>query len=82
MHIADALDVPVVGIFTTGNPRWHRPYGPDQIVVGSGTGHASIQYPTRSEVLEAAERQLQRALELRATGSPSADASRLRTASR
>lgn len=60
MHIADALGVPVVAVFTTGNPTWHRPYGEDQVVVGRGTGQDCVSYPTRSEVLAAAELQLQR----------------------
>ncbi|MEO5579333.1 MAG: glycosyltransferase family 9 protein [Gemmatimonadaceae bacterium] len=66
MHIADALNVPVVGIFTTGNPVWHRPYGERQVTVGQGTGHEYFSYPARSEVLRAAERQLDRAKALRA----------------
>ena len=60
MHIADALGVPVVGIFTTGNPVWHRPFGENQRVVGRGTGHDVFSYPTREEVLSAAEAQLAR----------------------
>ncbi len=58
MHIADALGVPIVGVFTTGNPVWHRPFGDGQITVGHGTGHDFVSYPTRAEVLEAAEKQL------------------------
>jgi ADP-heptose:LPS heptosyltransferase len=58
MHIADALGVPVVGIFTTGNPVWHRPFGENQRFVGRGTGHDISSYPTREEVLLAAEEQL------------------------
>lgn len=61
MHIADALRVPVVGIFTTGNPVWHRPFGENQLFVGRGTGHDVLRYPTRDEVLAAAEKQLERA---------------------
>jgi len=60
MHIADALGVPVVGIFTTGNPVWHRPFGENQRFVGSGTGHDVSTYPTREDVLTAAEEQLAR----------------------
>lgn len=60
MHIADALGVPVVGVFTTGNPVWHRPYGNNQKSVGRGTGHDFDSYPTRDEVLAAAEEQLRR----------------------
>jgi ADP-heptose:LPS heptosyltransferase len=60
MHIADALGVPVVGIFTTGNPVWHRPFGDNQRFVGRGTGHEVFSYATREEVLAAAEAQLAR----------------------
>ena len=67
MHIADALGVPVVAVFTTGNPTWHRPYGEDHIVVGRGTGRDCISYPTRSQVLAAAEAQLLRVRSLRAS---------------
>jgi len=70
MHIADALQVPVVGIFTTGNPVWHRPYGEHQITVGHGTGHDFVSYPDRAAVLDAAERQLQRSLETRSVRPP------------
>jgi heptosyltransferase II len=66
MHIADALGVPLVGIFTTGNPVWHRPFGDDQITVGGGTGRDFISYPTRADVLQAAEKQLARADSFRA----------------
>ena len=65
MHIADALGVAVVGIFTTGNPLWHRPFGENQRFVGRGTGHDVFSYPTREEVLKAAEEQL---LRVRAAG--------------
>jgi len=61
MHIADALGVPVVGIFTTGNPVWHRPFGENQLFVGRGTGHDFVIYPSREEVLIAAEKQIARA---------------------
>lgn len=60
MHIADALGVPVVGVFTTGNPDWHRPYGANQKAVGRGTGHDFVSSPTRDEVLAAAHEQLRR----------------------
>lgn len=66
MHIADALGVPVVGVFTTGNPVWHGPFGDGQIAVGAGTGRAYASYPSRAEVLDAAEEQLRRAQRLRA----------------
>jgi len=55
MHIADALGVWVVGVFTTGNPRWHRPYREGQRFVGRGTGHQILDYPTVGDVLAAAE---------------------------
>ncbi len=61
MHIADALNIPVVAVFLTGNPVWHRPYRRNQEVVGEGTGHDFIVAPKESEVLAAAERQLARA---------------------
>ncbi len=61
MHIADALDVPVVAVFLTGNPVWHRPYRQNQEVVGEGTGHDFLVAPKEDEVLAAAERQLARA---------------------
>ena len=60
MHIADALDVPVVAVFLTGNPVWHRPYRDNQEVVGQGTGHDFLVAPTEEEILAAAERQLSR----------------------
>ncbi len=58
MHIADALDVPVVAVFLTGNPVWHRPYRKNQLAVGAGTGHDFLVAPTEAEVLSAAERRL------------------------
>lgn len=60
MHIADALDVPVVAVFLTGNPVWHRPYRKNQEVVGEGTGHDLLVAPTEEGVLAAGERQLSR----------------------
>ncbi len=60
MHIADALGVPVVAVFLTGNPVWHRPFGANQEFVGAGTGHDVVVRPTEREILEAAERQLAR----------------------
>lgn len=62
MHIADALGVPLVAVFTTGNPRWHRPYGEGQITVGEGTGHEVVSYPKREDVLAAAVKQMRRVL--------------------
>ena len=58
MHIADALGVPVVAVFLTGNPVWHRPYHPGQKVVGRGTGHDFVVAPTEAGILEAANEQL------------------------
>lgn len=66
MHIADALGVPVVGVFTTGNPVWTGPYGENQLTVGRGTGHDFVSYPAKEEVLAAANAQLQRARRARA----------------
>jgi len=60
MHIADALGVPVVGVFLTGNPTWHRPYRSWQKTVGAGTGHDFLIAPTEADVLSAAEEQLAR----------------------
>ena len=60
MHIADALGVPVVAVFLTGNPVWHRPYRSDQIVVGAGTGHDFLVAPTEDEIVAAAKKQLAR----------------------
>jgi ADP-heptose:LPS heptosyltransferase len=58
MHVADALGVRVVGVFTTGNPVWHRPYRRGQRFIGRGTGSDFIEYPTVADVLEAAEESL------------------------
>jgi heptosyltransferase-2 len=55
MHIADALGARVVGVFTTGNPVWHRPYREGQQFVGRGTGADFVDYPTVADVLAAAE---------------------------
>ena len=60
MHIADALDVPVVAVFLTGNPVWHRPFREYQKVVGAGTGHGLLHAPTEAAVTEAADEQLAR----------------------
>ncbi len=60
MHIADALGIPVVAVFLTGNPVWHRPYGQNQQVVGAGTGHDFLVAPTEGEVIAAAKLQLSR----------------------
>ena len=60
MHIADALSVPVVAVFLTGNPVWHRPYHANQEHVGKGTGHNFLIAPVEADILAAAERQLVR----------------------
>ena len=61
MHIADALDVPVVAVFMTGNPRWHRPSRPYQRYVGEGTGHDLLIPPTEEEAIQAADALLEAA---------------------
>ncbi|HZK77486.1 MAG TPA: glycosyltransferase family 9 protein [Gemmatimonadaceae bacterium] len=58
MHIADALDVPVVAIFLTGNPVWHRPFRDFQKVVGAGTGHDFREAPAVAAAIDAADEQL------------------------
>lgn len=58
MHIADALGVPVVAVFLTGNPRWHRPSREFQKWVGKGTGHDFLIPPSEEQVLEAANESL------------------------
>ncbi|HEX6573358.1 MAG TPA: glycosyltransferase family 9 protein, partial [Gemmatimonadaceae bacterium] len=55
MHIADALGVPVVAVFLTGNPKWHRPSRPGQRFVGEGTGHDFLIAPTEQGVIDAAD---------------------------
>ena len=55
MHIADALDVPVLAIFMTGNPRWHRPSRPYQRHAGEGTGHDFLIPPTEVEAIQGAD---------------------------
>ncbi len=70
MHIADALDVPVVAVFLTGNPVWHRPFRDFQKVVGAGTGHDFRDAPTESAVIAAAEEQLRFSLSRKPASSP------------
>lgn len=72
MHIADALDVPVVAVFLTGNPVWHRPFRPFQKVVGAGTGHAFREAPTEATVIAAAEEQLRFSFSRTARSQPEA----------
>lgn len=66
MHIADALGVPVVAVFTTGNPRWYGPSGKRQRVVGKGAPRGQKVDVPVSEVLEAAKGQIERAITARA----------------
>lgn len=66
MHIADALGVPVVGIFTTGNPRWYGPSGKHQKVAGKGAPRGMTRDVSVAEVLSAAEQQIERAMAARA----------------
>jgi ADP-heptose:LPS heptosyltransferase len=66
MHIADALGVPVVGIFTTGNPRWYGPSGRNQKVAGKGAPRGMTRDVSVKEVLAAAQHQIERAMAARA----------------
>ncbi len=66
MHIADALGVPVVAVFTTGNPKWYGPSGKNQKVVGKGAPRGQMQDVDTAEVLTAAEQQIERAIAARA----------------
>ncbi|MFN2602602.1 MAG: glycosyltransferase family 9 protein [Gemmatimonadaceae bacterium] len=66
MHIADALGVPVVAVFTTGNPKWYGPSGKNQKVVGKGARRGQMQDIDTAEVLSAAEQQIERAMTARA----------------
>jgi ADP-heptose:LPS heptosyltransferase len=59
MHIADALGVPVVAVFTTGNPRWYGPSGKLQRVVGKGAPRGQKVDVPVSEVQEAAKAQIE-----------------------
>jgi len=66
MHIADALGVPVVAVFTTGNPRWYGPSGRHQRVVGKGAPRGRKSEVSVDQVLAAAEDQLERAIKAHA----------------
>jgi ADP-heptose:LPS heptosyltransferase len=66
MHIADALGVPVVAVFTSGNPKWYGPSGEYQRVVGQGAPRGKAVDVPVVEVLEAAEEQIERAIAARA----------------
>ena len=66
MHIADALGVPVVAVFTTGNPRWYGPSGKRQRVVGRGAPRGMVADVSVEEVLAAAQSQIESAITARA----------------
>jgi ADP-heptose:LPS heptosyltransferase len=66
MHIADALGVPVVAVFTSGNPRWYGPSGRHQKVVGKGAKPGEMVDVRFGDVLTAAEEQIGRAIRARA----------------
>ena len=66
MHIADALGVPVVAVFTTGNPRWYGPSGKHQRVVGKGAPRGERADVPVDDVLAAAEDQIKRAIKAHA----------------
>ena len=66
MHIADALGVPVVAVFTSGNPKWYGPSGRHQKVVGKGAKPGERVDVRLGDVLTAAEEQLERAIKARA----------------
>ena len=66
MHIADALGVPVVAVFTSGNPRWYGPSGKNQKVVGRGAPKGQMSDIPVADVLAAAQHQLERAITARA----------------
>jgi len=66
MHIADALGVPVVAIFTSGNPRWYGPSGKHQKVVGKGARPGEMADIRFGDVYTAAQQQVERAITARA----------------
>ena len=66
MHIADALGVPVVAVFTAGNPLWYGPSGKSQRVVGKGAPRGRTSDVPTAEVLAAAQAQIERAIAARA----------------
>ena len=66
MHIADALGVPLVAVFTTGNPKWYGPSGKNQKVVGKGAPRGQMQDVDETDVLAAAQEQIERAMAARA----------------
>jgi heptosyltransferase II len=66
MHIADALGVPLVAVFTSGNPAWYGPSGKNQKVVGKGAPRGEMTDVPVEEVLSAAQQQVERAITARA----------------
>jgi heptosyltransferase-2 len=66
MHIADALGVPLVAVFTTGNPRWYGPSGKQQKVVGKGAPRGQKADVPVKDVIEAAQGQIERTITARA----------------
>jgi ADP-heptose:LPS heptosyltransferase len=55
MHIADALDVPLVAIFEIGNPQWFGPSGARATVIegelaGTGLSAAPLETPPSNPV--------------------------------
>lgn len=66
MHIADALGVPVVAVFTSGNPRWYGPSGKHQRVVGRGAKPGEMTDVRFGDVFTAAQQQVERAITARA----------------
>ncbi len=53
MHIAAALEVPVVAVFTTGNPDWYGPRGLAHQVVGKGASWGETAAVDVDDVIEA-----------------------------
>lgn len=66
MHIADALGVPVVAVFTSGNPRCYGPSGKHQKVVGRGAKPGEMTDVRFGDVFTAAQQQVERAITARA----------------
>jgi ADP-heptose:LPS heptosyltransferase len=66
MHIADALGVPVVAVFTSGNPRSYGPSGKYQKVVGKGAKPGEMSDVRFGDVFTAAQQQVERAITARA----------------
>ena len=61
MHAAAALDVPVVAIFRTGNPRAYGPRGLNHTVVGEGAEWGRTSDVPLDDVMSACESSLSRA---------------------